>query len=175
MKKKIIGFYDLCLYAIFCGPMIVAAVVLTFIVLTRGTHEWIYSNMHLVCIMAVTTVLPLRIPALLRYCEFNNDAIHFQYCIIMTNWEKLDMSNIDLCWNQDMFISEIANVEIVELTEEEKQTKVYFKHRGNKYFKVNLIHGKSKYVYVGNYSNRQIKKIVKYAKTTFVDSEAAKN
>ena len=49
------------------------------------------------------------------------------------------------------------------LTEEEKQTKVYYKHWFNKYLKINLKYGNPKYVYVGNYSNYQIKKIIKLA------------
>ena len=48
-------------------------------------------------------------------------------------------------------------------TEEEKQTKVYYKHWFNKYLKINLKYGNPKYVYVGNYSNCQIKKIIKLA------------
>ncbi|MCM1350593.1 MAG: hypothetical protein NC182_05260 [Prevotella sp.] len=55
------------------------------------------------------------------------------------------------------------DIEIVKLTEEEKQTKVYYKHWFNKYLKINLKYGNPKYVYVGNYSNCQIKKIIKLA------------
>ena len=43
------------------------------------------------------------------------------------------------------------------------QTKVYYKHWFNKYLKINLKYGNPKYVYVGNYSNYQIKKIIKLA------------
>ena len=57
-------------------------------------------------------------------------------------------------------ISEIKDIEIVKLTEEEKETKIYYKHWFNKYLKINLKHGKSKYVYIGNYANFQIKKII---------------
>lgn len=58
-------------------------------------------------------------------------------------------------------ISEIENIEIVKITDEERKTKVYYKHWFNKYLLINLKNGDSKYVYVGNYSNNQIKKIIK--------------
>ena len=50
---------------------------------------------------------------------------------------------------------------VEKLTEEEKQTKVFYKHWFNKYLKVNLEHDASKYIYIGNYSNNQIKKIMR--------------
>lgn len=57
-------------------------------------------------------------------------------------------------------ISEIKDIEIVKLTKEEKQAKVYYKHWFNKYLKINLKYGNQKYVYVGNYSIHQIEKII---------------
>ena len=60
-----------------------------------------------------------------------------------------------------ILISEIENIEIVKITDEERKTKVYYKHWFNKYLLINLKNGDSKYVYVGNYSNNQIKKIIK--------------
>lgn len=63
-----------------------------------------------------------------------------------------------------MIISEIKNIEIVRLSEEDKQTKVYYKHWFNKYLKINLKYGNPKYVYVGNYSNYQINKLIKIIK-----------
>ena len=55
----------------------------------------------------------------------------------------------------------LTNIEIVKITDEERKTKVYYKHWFNKYLLINLKNGDSKYVYVGNYSNNQIKKIIK--------------
>ena len=94
-----------------------------------------------------------------RYCVISN-SVHFHYFPFTTSWNK-SANNIDIRWNQDVAISEIKNIEIVKLTEEEKQTKVYYKHWFNKYLKINLKHGNPKYVYVGNYSNYEIKKIIK--------------
>ena len=48
MRKRIIAFYDLLLFAIICGPMIVTNVIMLFIYVTKGTREWINANWHFV-------------------------------------------------------------------------------------------------------------------------------
>ena len=162
MRKRIIAFYDVLLFAIICSPMIVTAVILLFMLVTKGTSEWIYENWYLVLIFAITFMVPIGGTMMLRYFVTNNTSIHFHYFTFTKNWNKA-ANNIDIRWNQDVIISEIKDIEIVKLTEEEKQTKVYYKHWFNKYLKINLKYGNPKYVYVGNYSNFQIKKIIKLA------------
>lgn len=97
---------------------------------------------------------------LFRYCEIKNNSVYFHYFPFTTSWERA-ANNIDILWNQNVFISEIETFEIVKLTKEEKQVRVYYKHWFNKYLKINLKYGNPKYIYVGNYSNGQIKKIIK--------------
>ena len=160
MKKKIIAFYDLLFYAIICGPLIIVSIFLLLLLLTKGTTGWIYKNSYVIVIFAITVAIPISTTMMFRYCVFNNDSIYFHYFTFAATWEQA-AKNIDICWNQDVFISEIKDIEIVRLTEEEKQTKVYYKHWFNKYLKINLKYGNPKYVYVGNYSNYQIKKIIK--------------
>ncbi len=162
MRRKIIAFYDVLLFAIVCTPMIVTAVILLFMLLTKGTSEWLYKNWYLVLIFAITFMVPLGASKLFRYCVIKNNSIYFLYIPFTTSWEKA-ANNIDARWNQDVFISEVRDIEIVKLTEEEKGTKVYYRHWFNKYLKINLKYGNPKYVYVGNYSNYQIKKIIRIA------------
>lgn len=162
MRKRIIAFYDVLLFAIICSPMIVTAVILSFVLVTKGTSEWIYENWYLVLIFAITFMVPIDGTLLFRYCVINNNLIHFHYFPFTTSRKKA-ANNIDVKWNQNVFISEIKDIEIVKLTENEKQTKVYYKHWFNKYLKINLKYGNPKYVYVGNYSKYQINKIIKLA------------
>lgn len=170
MKRKIISFYDALLYTIICGPMIVASIILFFIISVNrrkiGTDirtGWVYKNWYIVLIFAVSSVVPIVAIALFRYVIIENQTISFCFYPFTKSWKNA-ANNIDMLWNQNVIISEIKDIEIVKLTKEEKQTKVYFKHWFNKYLKINLKYGKSKYVYVGNYSNHQIKKIIEYAK-----------
>lgn len=140
--------------------MIVIAVILLFMLVTKGTSEWIYENWYLVLIFAITFMVPIGGTLMFRYCVINNNSVHFHYFTFKKSWKNAT-NNIDIRWNQDVVISEIKDIEIVKLTEEEKQTKVYYKHWFNKYLKINLKYGNLKYVYVGNYSDYQIMKIIK--------------
>lgn len=160
MKKQIFAFYDLLFYAIVCGPLIVISIVLFFVI--EVTTEWIYENWYLVIIFAISVGLSIGGTLLFGYCIFEYDTIYFYYFPWGKTWEQA-VNNIDCRWNQDVLISEIKDIEIVKLTEEEKQTKVYYKHWFNKYLKINMKYGNPKYVYVGNYSNWQIKKIIRLA------------
>lgn len=160
MKKRIVAFYDLLFYAIICGPLIVVSIFLLLLLFTNETSEWIYNDLFVLIAFAVSFMLSVGGVSLFRYCLFNNDSIYFHYFPFTTSWEKA-ANNIDVNWNQNVFISEIKDIEIVKLTKEETQTKVYYKHWFNKYLRINLKYGHSKYVYVGNYSNYQINKILK--------------
>ena len=160
MRKRIIAFYDVLLFAIICSPMIVIAVILLFMLVTKGTSEWIHENWYSVVFFAITFMVPIGGTMMFRYCVTSNNFVHFHYFTFTKSWKKA-ANNIDIRWNQDVVISEIKDIEIVKLTEEEKQTKVYYKHWFNKYLKINLKYGNPKYVYIGNYSNYQIKKIIK--------------
>lgn len=71
------------------------------------------------------------------------------------------INNIDIRWNQELFISEVLAVNIVKLTKEEKKHKVFYKRIRNKYLEIIIKNGGTKYVYVGNYAQCQIKKIMK--------------
>lgn len=159
MKRRIIAFYDVLLLSITCGPLMICSI-LIFVFGKLYDLDWILKYWYLVLLFAVGIMVPIAVVlCFLRYTLFiGNQSIYFHYSPYITTWKKL--SNIDSLWNQNMFFSEIKDVEIVKLTEEEKQTKVYYKHWFNKYLKINLKYGKSKYVYVGNYSNLQIKKII---------------
>ena len=159
MRKKVVAFYDTLLYAIICGPMIVVTGILLFLLVTKGTSEWIYEHWYLVLAFAFTFAIPTGAIMLFRYYVVSYDSIYFHYFTFVKGWGKAT-NNIDTRWNQNVFIPEIKEVKIVKLSEEEKRTKIYFKHWFNKYLKISLNHGNPKYVYVGNYSNYQIKKII---------------
>lgn len=44
MRKRIIAFYDVLLYAIICVPLVVVSAVSFYLLVTKGTSEWIYEN-----------------------------------------------------------------------------------------------------------------------------------
>ena len=159
MKTKIIPLYDVLLYAIICGPLIISSLLILFFG-QLNDFDWICQHWYLVVLFAVGIGVPMGGLLLVRYCEFQQDTVFFFYFPWTTSWKKA-VDNIDISWNQNTFLSEIANVEIVKLTKEEKKSKVYWKHWFNKYLKISLKCGGEKYVYVANYSKDQIQQIIK--------------
>jgi len=161
MGKKI-AFYDIVVYLLICAPLFCISMVIGFVDGLLGSDfEWLKENFLKVIIFAFGMVLPFAGIMLFRYYEVSNTSyIYFHYFPFTTSWEKA-ANNIDIRWNQDVFISEIESVTIVKLSKDEQKTKVFYKHWFNKYLKINLKYGSTKYVYIGNYSNYQIRKIIK--------------
>ena len=125
MRKRIIAFYDVLLFAIICSPMIVTAVILSFVLVTKGTSEWIYENWYLVLIFAITFMVPIGGTLLFRYCVINNNLIHFHYFPFTTSRKKA-ANNIDVKWNQNVFISEIKDIEPMRI-ENDRQREAKYK------------------------------------------------
>ncbi len=162
MKKKVIAFYDILVYAIVCAPLVIAASFI-FVLGKLNNLNWCLEYWYLVVVFALGIMVPLGGIFFLRFVEFNNDSMFVFNFPFVKGWNGLveAMKSIDASWNNKHFISETKSVEIVKLTEEEKKTKVYFKHWFNKYLKINLKYGEPKYVYVGNYSKKQISEIIR--------------
>ena len=116
MKKRIMAFYDVLLYAIICSPLIVIAVTLLFMLVTQGTSAWICENWYLVLIFAITFTIPLGGTMMLRCCLIRDNTIRFVYFPFTLDWEKAT-NNIDIRWNQEVFISEVlTNPTAITLT-----------------------------------------------------------
>ena len=160
MKKRTIAFYDLLIYAIISGPLIICAV-LILIFGKINDLEWTIQNWYLVLLLAIGIIFPIGGSFFVRYYIMINDRTIYFYYMPFKKSIIESANNIDIRWNQNVYISEVKNVEIVRLTEEEKRTKVFHKHCINKYLKINLKNGNPKYVYIGNYAQCQIKKIIK--------------
>ncbi len=66
--------------------------------------------------------------------------------------------------NSEINLNDVKEMEIIKLTSQEKKEHIGYKHLFNKYLKVDMKYGQPKYVYVGNYSKKQIDKIIKILK-----------
>ena len=88
MRKRIIAFYDVLLFAIICSPMIVVAVILLFMLVTKGTSEWIHENWYSVVIFAITFMVPIGGTMMFRYCVTSNNFVHFHYFAFTKSWKN---------------------------------------------------------------------------------------
>lgn len=157
-KKIIISFYDLLLYGIFLASIIVTIVILS--VKSIIDWSWIFNPNFRATLRNANPIASIIVLFLfVRHFKVDYNTAEFYYFPFTTSWYKVS-HNIDANWNQKIILSEIKDIEIVKLTKEEKRTKVFYKHWFNKYLKINLISGSTKYVYVGNYTNSQIQKII---------------
>lgn len=160
MKKRITAFCNLLLYAIICVPLIVIAAVLLYILVTRGTGEWIREHWLLVIAFAVSVMVSIVGVYMIDTCDIENNEVRFYHMPFFTKgWEKT-VNNIDARWNHQFLISEVADIEIVKLTKEEKRTKVYYRHWFNRYLKITLKYGATKYIYIGSYADFQIRNMM---------------
>ncbi len=69
-----------------------------------------------------------------------------------------------ISYNTDIYIDEVEKIELIKLTRKEQKLYIGYSRLINKYLKFHLKYGKFKYIYVGNYSKRQIKKIINIVK-----------
>ena len=156
MKKvKITAFWDLFIGAII-SSILFTVVIHIFIVIKadKGWNDiaWYYSLICAFCIaIPVTVMFSLQKISIDLSC----DKVELFYLV---NFEK---NNKDLHSNWIIYPSEITSVEIVKFSKEEKKKHTSANFLFNKYLKVNLKFGHSKYLYISHYSNYQIKRIIR--------------
>lgn len=160
MTKKIVSIFDMLLYIAISIPFLTISISI-FLFGRLNDYVWILSHWYLVLLFAVGIIIPIVGFPLIRYVTIDDgEVVYFYYASFTTSWEKI-ANSIDEKWNQRFFISEISSVEIVKLTKDEKKRLVYLKHLRNKYLKINLKYGSPKYIFIGNYSNLQIQRMIK--------------
>ena len=153
-KTKIIAFWDLLAGSFTCFILLTSAIYI-FIVI-KGDKEWndiplYYALICAICIaVPVTTMLSLQKMTIDLSC----DKVTLFYLV---NFEKNDR---DLNTNWIIYPSQIQSIEVVKLSKEEKRAYTSARFLFNKYLKVNLKFGHSKYIYISHYSNYQIKQII---------------
>ena len=110
------------LYILICGPLILFSIAIWTIGRFNGL-AWSFEHWYFILLMGIGVALPLGMLILVRYIIIEHgEAIRFYYFPFTTNWDKA-ANNIDVNYNQNVFISEVKDVEIVKLTKEEKADK----------------------------------------------------
>ncbi len=156
MKKRFIALYDVLFFAFIAAIMWWMAAVL-FISGNCGDARWKLEDWYIVLLFATCFSLPITIMFSLQriIVDLPCDLMNAFYVV---NFKK---NGKDIRGNWVIYLSEVESVEVVNLTKEEKKKYTSAKFLFNKYLKVNLKYGHSKYVYVSHYSNRQIQDIIK--------------
>ncbi len=156
MNKRILAAYDLLVYMLVLIPVFFFV---TFILLVGMLAE-LDLRLMLGCMVAL--MLPTSGIFFCRFIEFRDEKMFVFNAPFPKGWFMLGHPDqrVNDDKDQTIFFSEVEALELVKLTKEELK-ELGQKHLFNKYLKITVGYGSPKYVYVGNYAERQIKKIVK--------------
>ena len=127
-------------------------------------------NSHIILVIIAYICIAFIIVALLKLFSIpshivikDNIVKVFDFPLLATNKFYVKKRSLIL-YNSEINIDEVEKIEIITLTRKEQLKYIGYKHLSRKYLKLNLKHGNPKYVYVGNYSNYQINKIIEILK-----------
>ena len=149
LKKRFIAFYDVVFFSIISSIMVTSALTIMILGLL---NDWYFVVIYALCI---------SIPFTAMFClqrvtiEPNCGKVDFFYLVNYAKNEK------DLNSNWIIYPSEIENISVVKLTNEEKRRYTSARFLFSKYLKVEMRYGHIKYIYVSHYSKNQINKIIK--------------
>ncbi len=122
---------------------------------------------EIVLVVVAYLCIALIIIVLLKLFSFSSHIIIrdnmvkvFDFPLFATNKFYIKKRSL-IQYNSEIDLNDIDKIELIKLTKEEQYNYIGHKHLLRKYLKINLKYGNPKYVYVGNYSNYQIKKIIK--------------
>ena len=152
------------IYSIFerlaCIFSILLLILLVVILFVKYNSEIILVAVAYLCIVFIVAALMKLFSFPSHIIIRDNKVKVFDFPLFATNKFYMKKRSL-ISYNSDIDINDIEKAELITLTRQEQNNYIGYKHLLRKYLKVNLKYGNPKYVYVGNYSNYQIKKIIK--------------
>ena len=148
---------------LFCDAIIIGIVsiilfaIAIYIIIIKGDTPWYSFSSFYTLIAAFCIAIPVGLILTIQRVtiEPNYDKVDFFYLVNYAKNEK------DLNSNWIIYPSEIENISVVKLTNEEKRRYTSARFLFSKYLKVEMRYGHVKYIYVSHYSKNQINKIIK--------------
>lgn len=153
--KKIYPIFEIIFYI----SLILLLSLVVFIFFIKCNSKIFLEIIAIVCIIHIIAFI-LKLFTFPSHIIIGDIVKVFDYPLLATNKFYVKKSGL-IDYNSKIFYDEIAKIEIVKLMKKDKKKYVGYVHFFSKYLKICLKHGNAKYVYVGLYSNYQIKKIIK--------------
>lgn len=150
MKKTFFAFYDI-LFSSILSAIMFTIYALIFVYGDFNSGEWLISHWYLMLIQGICFATPITIIATMQRItiDLNTNKFEAFYLVnILKNGKDLDC-------NWFLYPSEVENVETVRLSKDEKRKHTSANFMFNKYLKVTLKYGYTKYIYISHYSNSQ--------------------
>lgn len=123
-------------------------------------------NSNVILVIAAYLCLAFLVLALLKLFSFpshiviSNGMVRVFDLPLFATKRFYDKKRSLISYNSEINIGETIKTELIRLTKEEQKKYVGYRHLRNRYLKFYAECGDPKYVYVGNYSDRQIKTII---------------
>lgn len=150
MKKTFFAFNYL-LFSSILSAIMFTIYALIFVYGDFNNGEWLVSHWYLILIQGICFAVPITIIAITPRITIDLNTNKFE-AFYLVNILK---NSKDLECNWFLYPSEVENVETVRLSKKEKSKYTSAKFMFNKYLKVTLKYGYSKYIYISHYSNSQ--------------------
>ncbi len=153
--KKIYSIFE----RLICISSILILSLIAIILFLKHNSEIILVIIAYTCVVLIVLAL-IKLVSIPNHIIINNNKIKvYDFPLFATN--KFYNKKSLISYNSEIEIKDIEKIELVTLTKKEQNNYIGYKHLQKKYLKIFLKYGNPKYVYVGNYSNFQIKKIIK--------------
>lgn len=163
--KKIYSIFEMLL----CISIILILSLITIIL-------FVNYNSEIVLVIIAYTCIVLIVLTLIKLCFISNHIIIkdnkikvFDFPLLATN-KFYDKKRSLISYNSEIDVNDIEKIELITLTKEEQNNYIGYKHLLKKYLKFTLKYGNPKFIYVGNNSKCQIKKIIKLIQVPYTSN-----
>ena len=134
--------------------------IITTILFVKYNSEIMLVVIAYICIVFIVVALIKLFYLPSHIIIRDNNVKVFDFPLLATNKFYVKKRSLIL-YNSKININDVDKIEIITLTRGQQNNYIGYKHLSRRYLKFTLKYGNPKYMYVGNYSNYQIKKIIK--------------
>lgn len=154
--KKIYSIFE----RLICISIVLILSIIAIILFLKYNSEILSIIIAYTCVALIVLSL-IKLFYIPNHIIINDNKIKvFDFPLFATNKFYVKKRGLIL-YNSEIEINDIEDIQLIILTREEQNKYIRYKHFSKKYLKFSLKYGNPKFVYVGIYSEHQIKQIIK--------------
>ena len=154
--KKIYSIFE----RLICISIVLILSIIAIILFLKYNSEILSIIIAYTCVALIVLSL-IKLFYIPNHIIINDNKIKvFDFPLFATNKFYVKKRGLIL-YNSEIEINDIEDIQLIILTREEQNKYIGYKHFSKKYLKFSLKYGNTKFVYVGIYSEHQIKQIIK--------------
>lgn len=154
--KKIYSIFE----RLICISIVLILSIIAIILFLKYNSEILSIIIAYTCVALIVLSL-IKLFYIPNHIIINDNKIKvFDFPLFATNKFYVKKRGLIL-YNSEIEINDIEDIQLIILIREEQNKYIGYKHFSKKYLKFSLKYGNPKFVYVGIYSEHQIKQIIK--------------